>query len=211
MFPILGKEMFISDERASVLTKPLVTSYEEYLEIDDRVEIIDGFVYVMASPIDAHQNVIDAMYVQFFTQLRKRKCHPYVAPFDVQLPMKSLNKEGRPSTFTIVQPNLFILCAPSKNKSKYIDGALDFIIEVLSDSTRSVNMVAKFYKCGAVGVKEYWMLDPVAKTIKVATLNDGEYEVRFVKAKGTVALKTLEGLSINFDEVFPAIIVSLLP
>ena len=55
------------------------------------------------------------------------------------------------------------------------------------------------------------MLDPVAKTIKVATLNDGEYEVRFVKAKGTVALKTLEGLSINFDEVFPAIIVSLLP
>jgi Uma2 family endonuclease len=196
----------MSDERLPALKKPLITSYKEYLEIEDRVEVIDGVVYAMASPVDIHQDAVLEMGSQLRTQLKGKKCHPYIVPFDVRLPTKSLSKQGRPSPFTIVQPDLFILCDPAKNKSKYIEGAPNFIIEVLSDSTRSVDMVAKLYKYGAVGVKEYWMLDLVAKTIMLAVLNDdGEYEAESVEAKGTVALKTLEGLSIDFNEVFPAV------
>jgi Uma2 family endonuclease len=204
------QEMIMSDERFSALErppaflKPQITSYQEYLEIEDRVEVIDGFVYAMASPIDIHQDAVLEMGSQLRAQLKGKKCHPYIAPFDVRLPMKSLSKQGRPSSFTVVQPDLFILCDPAKNKSKYIEGAPDFIIEVLSDSTRSVDLVAKLYKNGAVGVREYWMLDPVTQTVMLAVLGDeGLYEAESVEAKGTVSLKTLEGLSINFDEVFP--------
>ncbi|MDR3335495.1 MAG: Uma2 family endonuclease [Treponema sp.] len=110
----------MSDLRLALEQEQAVSSYEEYRLIEDRVEVIDGVVYAMSSSIDVHQDAVGGVYAQLLSQLRGKQCHPYIAPFDVRLPAKSLNKAASP--FTIVQPDVFILCDPVKNKSIYCVG-----------------------------------------------------------------------------------------
>jgi Uma2 family endonuclease len=193
----------MSDERLPALEEALINSYEEYLEIEDRVEIIDGVVYAMASPLNIHQEIVGGAYSQLRIQLKGKRCHPYIAPYDVKLPLGSVKRTGKVSLFTIVQPDVFVVCDPAKNKTTYIEGAPDFIIEVLSDSTRSKDTIVKLNKYAAVGVKEYWMVDPINKTVMIAVLGeDNFYLMESVKAEGKVALRTQEGLSIDFDDIF---------
>jgi Uma2 family endonuclease len=178
----------------------LINSYEEYLEIEDRVEIIDGVIYTMDSPHHIHQEIVGGAYSQLRVQLKGKRRHPYVSPYDVKLPFRSLKQD---SLFTIVQPDVIIICDPTKNKEAYIEGAPDFIIEVLSDSTRSKDTIIKLNKYASVGVKEYWMVDPINKTVMIAMLGeDNFYLMESVKAEGKVALRTQEGLSIDFDDIF---------
>jgi Uma2 family endonuclease len=193
----------MSDEALAIQEEALINSYEEYLEIEDRVEIIDGVVYAMASPHNIHQDVVGGAYSQLRFQLKGKRCHPYMAPCDVKLSLRSITRTGNVSMFTIVQPDVFIVCDPAKDKDRYIEGAPDFIIEVLSDSTRSKDTIIKLNKYASVGVQEYWMVDPINKTVMIAILGeDNFYLMESVKAEGKVALRTQEGLCIDFDDIF---------
>ncbi|MDR3302818.1 MAG: Uma2 family endonuclease [Treponema sp.] len=193
----------MQDEAWELPEEELINSYEEYCEIEDRVEIIDGVVYAMASPVDIHQDIAGGAYSQLMLQLKGKRCHAYIAPFDVKLPVRSITRRDMVSLFTIVQPDVFIVCDPSKNKGSYIEGAPDFIIEVLSDSTRSKDTLIKLNKYALVGVKEYWMIDPINKTVNIAVLGaNNYYDFELIKAEGKVPLRTQKGLIIDFDFIF---------
>ncbi|MBP3718671.1 MAG: Uma2 family endonuclease, partial [Eubacterium sp.] len=130
-----------------------VSDYENLPE-DIRVELIDGYFYEMEAPTKKHQVILQEILIQLTSQIRKNKgdCKVYMAPSDVQL--DESNK-------TIVQPDLFILCNKDMIKnSRRTVGAPEFIIEVLSESTRKKDMTLKLNKYEACGVKEYWIIDP---------------------------------------------------
>jgi Uma2 family endonuclease len=183
--------------------KRSVGSYEEYCAIEERVEVIDRTVYEMAAPSLNHQRILGGMYRQVATQLEGKSCQPFMSPVDVKLPVTSFNSAGEALDFTIVQPDLFIVCDEDKDSGHYVDGAPDFIVEILSPSTRRKDTVEKLHKYAKVGVREYWMLDPVNRTVNIALLgDDGFYDMESVRAEGTIALRTFEGLSIDFDRVF---------
>jgi Uma2 family endonuclease len=85
----------------------------------------------------------------------------------------------------------------------FIKGAPDFIVEVLSESTRRMDLLYKTNVYARAGVKEYWILDGETKALSKGTLaEDGNFfNFEIVEALGTIALNT-QNLSINFDEVF---------
>ena len=129
-----------------------VSDYESLPE-DVKVELIDGYFYDMASPSKLHQAILIEMLFQLKSQIKKNKggCKVYIAPSDVQLDDER----------TIVQPDLFILC--NKDMIKEVDrthGAPEFVVEVLSNSTRRKDMTLKLNKYMNAGVKEYWIIDP---------------------------------------------------
>ena len=113
---------------------------EDYFALPDekRVELIDGKIYDMASPNLIHQTICMEICASLRDFIRKKKgtCIPGVAPLDVQLDCD--NK-------TMVQPDVFVLC----DKRKVIDGRLfgapDFIVEVLSPSTRKKDIGEKLF------------------------------------------------------------------
>lgn len=74
-------------------------------------------------------------------------------------------------------PDLLVICDPSKVKDTYIEGAPDFIVEVLSLSTQSRDYGIKKNTYEKYGVKEYWIIDPLARNIIVHRLNEGKYDV----------------------------------
>jgi Uma2 family endonuclease len=176
----------------------LLASYEEYRMIEDRVEVIDGVVYAMASPGSMYQTVSIRMASQLEVQLEGKRCRPFAAPMDVKLQIP--NRKAR---FTIVQPDVFVVCDPAKIEKNYINGAPDFIIEILSDSTGKKDMIEKLYKYGETGVKEYWMIDIDKRVVTQVLFLDGGFNTTtFVEAAGKVDIQTLEGLRIDFDRVF---------
>ena len=127
---------------------------DDYYALPDeqRVELIDGYFYDMSAPTFHHQSIGGEIYRQIANYILERKgsCRPFIAPVDVQLDCD--NK-------TIVEPDVMIVCDRDKLYKNRIYGAPDFILEVLSKSTRRRDMVIKLQKYANAGVKEYWMVD----------------------------------------------------
>lgn len=80
---------------------------------------------------------------------------------------------------TMVQPDMIILCDKDKIKRWGIMGAPDFVLEVLSDSTRSKDCTKKLEKYTVAGVKEYWIIDPKRKQLLVYDYINGDFPVHY--------------------------------
>ena len=135
---------------------------EDYLAIPDerRVELIDGVIYDMSSPLGHHQLIAGQIHAALLAFISREggPCIPFIAPVDVQLDCDDK---------TIVQPDVLILCDRDKYTPQRIVGAPDFVVEVLSKSTRKKDMFIKLNKYKFAGVREYWLVDPDKKTIVV--------------------------------------------
>ena len=118
------------------------------------MELIDGVFYDMAAPDGVHQDILLILGSMFRDHIRKNKgeCKVYVAPRDVQL--------DPGDDKTIVQPDVLIVCDRRKITDRCIVGAPDFIVEILSPSTREKDLHLKAAKYAASGVREYWIVDP---------------------------------------------------
>ena len=89
-----------------------------------------------------------------------------MSPLDVQLNCDNT---------TIVQPDVLVVCDRSKVRNRYICGAPDFIVEILSKSTKKKDMFIKTEKYMNAGVREYWVVDPDRKQIIVYDFEHDEY------------------------------------
>ncbi len=120
---------------------------------DQRVELIDGVIYDMSAPHYIHQLIIASVMHQLmsFAEISSHDCDVLTSPIDVQLDCDDK---------TMVQPDIVVLCDQSKNTRRNIYGAPDFVLEVLSPSTRRKDMILKLNKYMNAGCREYWMIDP---------------------------------------------------
>lgn len=125
-----------------------------------RVELIDGVFYDMAAPTIAHQVFIRKIMLSIgnYIESKKGKCILLVSPVDVQLDCDE---------YTMVQPDVLVVCDRDKIRSRCIYGASDFIVEVLSLSTGWKDSTIKLKKYRAAGVREYWMVDLRRKKVMV--------------------------------------------
>lgn len=132
-----------------------------------RTELINGSLYDMAAPSTVHQDICMEVYRQLYDCIRTHhaSCHAFIAPTDVY---------PDSDEYTVVQPDVFIVCDKKKITRKNIQGAPDFIVEVLSSSTRKKDQFIKYSKYGLSGVREYWMIDPDYKRVVVCKLNEKE-------------------------------------
>ena len=133
---------------------------DDYLALpdDQRAELIDGVIYDMSAPTTPHQLIggeIHALLREFLLQ-KKGSCIPFIAPVDVRL-----DKDSR----TMVQPDVCVVCDLSKIQRAEIYGAPDFVVEVLSPSTKMKDILIKMRKYQNAGVREYWMVDPDEETV----------------------------------------------
>ena len=148
-------------------------TYEDYenLQLPEgkRVEVIDGVIYDMSGPSIVHQEVIGYMYRRFcdFFDANHGACRVLLSPLDVRLEYDS-------GDMTVVQPDLVVICDRSRiDKMKSIKGAPDFVLEVLSPSSRKMDLNIKMQKYRKSGVREYWVIDPFALAV-IKTVFEGE-------------------------------------
>lgn len=127
---------------------------------DTRVELIDGVLYEMLAPTTIHQDFGFQIAHRLQEHIKKNmgKCWVAVAPVDVQL-----DCDNR----TMVEPDVIVVCNRDKIIRRCVYGAPDFIVEVLSPSTKKKDLTIKLKKYTEAGVKEYWLVDPDAKRVMV--------------------------------------------
>lgn len=154
-------------------------SYADYLkwQFDDFVEIIKGKIYKMSpAPLRYHQQISVRITSDIDQYLRRKKCRVYSAPFDVRFPING--EEGEDAIYTVVQPDICVICNPKKLDDRGCLGAPDLIVEIISPSTAKKDMNEKYDLYESSGVREYWIVFPKERFIMVHLLNDeGVYEL----------------------------------
>ncbi len=180
-------------------------TYADYLtwQFQERVELIKGWLYKMSpAPARKHQDVSIRMSSKIFNFLEGKKCRVYSAPFDVRL----LNKEQATvdnEIYSVVQPDICVVCDMSKLDKKGCLGAPDWIIEIASKGNSRKELETKFRLYEENGVLEYWIVFMGDETIAVYDLKDEKYQYRKIYSEDEkIPVKTLEGLEIDLTEIF---------
>lgn len=179
-------------------------TYADLLEWDDtvRYELYDGWPVALASPTHIHQQISMELSTQLHTYLRGKRCKVYPAPFDVRLFEES--GDHPENVDTVVQPDLMVVCDPSKVDRRGVHGAPELIIEILSESTRRNDRLTKFKLYQQAGVQEYWIVDPESRVVSVYTLEDGAYHAAATySASASVPVGVLEDCTVDLTAVFP--------
>lgn len=177
-------------------------SYADYLKwtMDEMVEIIKGRVYKLSEPKRVHQTISIRISSKIFNLLEGQKCKVYSAPFDVRLPVKSRKNED---IFTVVQPDICLICDPTKLDDAGCIGAPDLIIEILSKGNNKKELQNKYEVYEESGVKEYWIVAPEGQFMQVNTLVNGKYQPSKLLTLGDeIVTPILPGFVLNLDEVF---------
>ena len=170
---------------------------EDYYKIPEehRVELIDGVIYDMASPTSIHQLWGGEVYRELANYIRQNQgsCIPLISPLDVQL-----DCDDR----TMVQPDVLVVCDRERIHMNCVYGAPDFIVEIMSKTTRKKDSILKLNKYMNAGVREYWMVDPESRKVVVYDFAHEEYPVIY-GGEDKVPVGIFEGeWKVDFGEIY---------
>ena len=178
-------------------------SYEEFMAISEkstlRMEYINGEIYLLASPTINHQEILGNLHILFNEYFKGKKCKVFLAPFDVHFWKRDFKEPD------VMQPDLLVACDLEGNineKNKYM-GTPTLVIEILSNSTRSKDMVDKLNTYMLSGVKEYWVIDKKQETIMIYTfVNCGIDNLKVFKKGELGKSVAFQGLSVDVADLF---------
>ncbi len=125
-----------------------------------RAELIDGKMYMMAPPSTRHQRLISRLHAEIYHYIKEKggKCEIIPSPFAVFLEDDDKN---------YVEPDISVICDDTKLDERGCHGAPDWIIEIVSPSSRSMDYGRKQVLYFLNGVQEYWIVDPLKEMVVI--------------------------------------------
>lgn len=179
-------------------------SYADYLtwEIDEMVELIKGKVFrsAAAAPRRKHQEVAGLLFSKILQHLEGKNCKVFIAPFDVRLPVNSKKNED---IFTVVQPDICVVCDRSKLDEAGCLGAPDLIVEVLSPGSNKKELKNKYEVYEESEVQEYWIIHPSEETLVIYNLIEGKYQPSKLFSHGDIIKSNvIHGFELDLEEFF---------
>ena len=185
---------------ATATTTPLLT----YDDLDfipkeregDRHELFDGVLVVTPSPIPAHQIVSDNVVHEFNAVVRPNRLgRVLAAPIDVKFTPTLV---AVPDVVFVSRERLGIV------GPKAIEDAPDLIVEILSPATKRRDLRTKRALYERFGVREYWLLDPKARSATVLVLRGDRYEPLPIE-EGRISSTVIPGLDVEADALFAGV------
>lgn len=171
------------------------------ISADERAELIDGVLCELEKPSARHQEVVNAIADQLQTFLEGKSAGMSCTPMRTCL-------FSRPDTLseeidTVVYPDILVACDGLKMDGGWYSGAPDMVIEVLSPDTQRRDRIDKLKLYERAKVKEYWLVDPDAKTVQVYLLEGETYQLTEVYTAQNVAkVNVLPGCFVELSKVF---------
>lgn len=182
-------------------------SYEEFMEIYEkstlRMELINSEIHLLSSPGIAHQEILGRVYLKFSNYFQEKPCRVFLAPFDVHFRKKDIQDPD------VMQPDLLIACDLENNvdeEGRYM-GTPTLVIEILSESTRSKDLIDKLDTYRLSEVREYWIIDLKQENILLYSFNSYEIDQYRIFRKGETARSLqFNGLACDIDQLFSDLI-----
>lgn len=183
-----------------------VYTYADYLtwKFDERVELIKGKIFKMSpAPSRKHQVVARNLTRPILNRFANDSCQVYFAPFDVRLIDSKKKKKSDKEIYSVVQPDICVICDPEKLDDRGCLGAPDWIIEILSPGNNKKEVDNKFRLYEENGVREYWVVYPSEQHVLVFDLKDEHYQLRKIYTGEDYApVGIFTDFEINLQEVF---------
>lgn len=178
-------------------------SYNEFLSYSEssveRLEFIDGEIYMLSSPSIRHQLISKELLMQLHRQLTGNPCKAIQAPLDVTLCRPDSDMKD------VCQPDLVVACDLSgkiNEKGQYM-GTPALVVEVASPATRSRDLLVKLNLYMRSGVKEYWYVDPDHESLTAYTFDSLEIQdCQTYRKDEMLSSSSLPGICISLAEVF---------
>lgn len=177
------------------------SSWEKFYTIDDiyalpdgeRAELIDGRIYYMAPPNTRHQRILSFLHLEIGNYIRKNKgsCEVFPAPFAVFLSADDSQ---------YVEPDISVICDKNKLNEHGCSGAPDWIVEIVSPSSRPMDYYTKLSLYRSAGVREYWIVDPMKQVILVYDMEHAAAPVIY-SFSDKIKANIYENLYINFSDI----------
>jgi Uma2 family endonuclease len=163
---------------------------EDWKTWEGRWELHHGVAHDMTpAPSVEHQRVSGRLFAAIFNALEEAKrkgggraCEVFAAPIDLFLP----NEES------VYQPDLVVVCEPSKIAGHGIVGVPDLVVEVLSPGTGNRDLTRKRWSYEAAGIPEYLIVDSDERIGLLLHLEDGRYQ-EAARLEWGAALRLLNG------------------
>ena len=130
-----------------------------------RAELIDGELYMMATPNRIHQRLVMELF---------------------------LNADDK----LYFEPDISVICDKDKLTDEGCKGAPDWIIEIVSPSSRQMDYNKKLFKYRTAGIREYWIVDPMKQAIMVYNFEHDMFDEYSFYDKVKVGI--YEGFEIDF-------------
>lgn len=165
----------------------------EALPEGQRAELLNGEMFMMASPTATHQAILSWLHVEIYTKIRDKggKCKAFVSPFAVYL----MNDEKN-----YVEPDVVVICDRGKLDNKGCHGAPDWAVEIVSPSSKKLDFYKKLDAYKNAGVREYWIIEPSKKAVIVYNLEE-ECIPELYHFTDTVKSRVLEDFEIDFSKM----------
>ena len=183
-------------------------TYADYLtwQFEERLELIKGKIMLMSpAPNVNHQSISGRLNGIFYNYFKGKSCQVFAAPFDVRLYNRKKSVLADRDIYTVVQPDLCVICDENKLDTQGCSGAPDWIIEILSKGNTKREMQIKYELYQESGVKEYWLVYPYEQAVYQFVLNDEleKYQLFKMHCGDDIATPFLfPDLAIDLKEVF---------
>lgn len=181
-----------------------VYSYADYVtwQFSERVELLKGYIRLMAAPNRFHQTLSINLAREIAYAFKGHSCRVFAAPFDVKLVKNPQGKTDK-EIYSIVQPDICVICDRAKLDKQGCLGSPDWIIEIVSESTAKIDVKDKFELYEENGVLEYWIVRPVENSIERFFLENDKYVYKGTFVKEDVISPILfPELLIKLEEIF---------
>lgn len=183
-------------------------SYADYLNwrLAETIELIKGKISLMSpAPSLSHQRVSWQLNGLLFDYFRKKSCRAFAAPFDVRLYDRRKSVVANQDIYTVVQPDLCVICDAEKLDPRGCLGAPDWIIEILSQGNSKKEMQTKYELYRECGVKEYWIVYPFEQAVHQFVLDEVQDKYQLINmfsGEDTATPQLFPDLQIDLQEVF---------
>ena len=128
---------------------------QDYWALPDgvRAELVDGKLYDMTPPSWMHQKIALGIAHAMMGHIERcgGECQVAMAPIAVNLDADDT---------TWVEPDVVVVCDPSKISERGVEGPPDMVVEVVSPSSVTMDYFVKAGRYERAGVREYWIVDP---------------------------------------------------
>lgn len=187
----LGRDLFMLLEGGKKYTVNDIIALPD----GERAELIDGEMFMMASPKTIHQSIVMWISAEIFNFIkgRKGKCRVFSPSVGVFIKKDQKN---------YVEPDITVICDRNKLDDQGCHGAPEWVLEVVSPSSAVMDYKRKTKLYMEAGVREYWIIDSDREKVTVYLFEEGETEsCTEYSFQKTIASTVIKGLEINFAQM----------
>ena len=171
----------------------------QYLELTSQsnrlIEFTDGRIEILPPPTQRHQTISQFLFLALYPFVRGIGGKVFYAPLRLRI------REGK-----FREPDLLLVTDTDdpRCRNDYWLGA-DLVMEVISPDNPDRDLIDKRRDYAEAGIPEYWIVNPVADTVTVLILSEGEYGEHGVFRPGEQAdSPSLPGFSVDVKRMLDA-------